>query len=198
MSFAFETPAESPKGPRPIQDYAVGDPVMAASAENGAWAWAARDVAFSSGTGPGGHQGAMIFIRFGEERELIVDQDQPMLIAGGKLQTASRLVPGRDSLVAADGSALAVTSVSVGRYDGGVHAIATMVGGGLDWDGSLDGHLLNCAGAICGDYVLQIRHGDPRMARYLADPHAPVIGSAEYAAQHQAVDEAHGGRGEKW
>jgi hypothetical protein len=53
MCFAFETPVESPKGPRPIQDYAVGYPVMAASAANGAWAWAPRAVEFSSGTGPG-------------------------------------------------------------------------------------------------------------------------------------------------
>ena len=187
MSFAYDTPVASPDGPRPIQDYAVGDHVLAASEAGGGWAWAPGMVAFSSGTGPSGHQGAMIFVRFGEERQLIVDMDQPMLIAGGKLQTASRLAPGRDSLVAADGSALAIMEVMVGRYDGGVHAIATMAGGSLNWDGSLDGHLLNCAGAICGDWVLQIRHGDPRMARYLPDAHAPAIGSAEYAARHGAT-----------
>lgn len=190
MSFAYDTQVQSPDGPRLIQEYAVGDHVLAASEAGGGWAWAAGTVAFSSGTGPGGHHGAMIFVRFGEGGGLIVDPDQPLLVAGGKLQTANRLAPGRDSLVAADGRALPVMEVSVGEYAGGVQAIATMAGGGLDWDGSLDGHLLDCAGAICGDYVLQIRLGDPRMARYLPDPHAPAIGTADYAARHGAMSGA--------
>jgi hypothetical protein len=197
MCFAFETPVESPKGPRPIQDYVVGDPVLAASAANGGWAWAPHIVEFSSGTGGGGEQ-IMVFILFGEGGKLIVSVDQPLLLAGGKLQTANRLVPGRDSLTAADGSALAIEQVSIGTFTGGIHDIATGIGpASLDWDGSLDGHLLNCAGAICGDFILQIRHGDPRMARYLA-PDAPAIGTPEYAAQPQAPDRVHGGQGEEW
>jgi len=190
MSFAYDTPVRSPDGQRPIQDCAVGDRVLAASEAGGGWAWAPGQIGFSSGTGAGGHQAGMFFIRFGEAGRLIVVPDQPLLITGGTLQTASRLMPGRDSLVAADGSALPVTDVSVGQYDGGVHAIAMMAGGGLDWDGSLDGHLLECAGAICGDYVLQIRLGDPRMARYLPDPHAqeaPALGSEAYSARSEAM-----------
>lgn len=198
MSFAFETPVESPKGPRPIQDYVAGDPVMAASEENGGWAWAPHAVEFSSGTASGG-QATMVFILFGDGGKLIVSPDQPLMLAGGTLQTADRLVPGRDSLVAAGGSALPVEQVSLGTFAGGVHAIATgIVPGSLDWDGSLDGHLLNCAGAICGDFILQIRHGDPRMARHLADTNAPRIGTREYAAQPQGPDRAHGGQGEEW
>jgi hypothetical protein len=124
----------------------------------------------------------MVFIHFGAGGSLIVTPDQPMLIAGGKLQTADRLVPGIDTLVAADGGALPILATSIGQFDGGIQDIATGIGASLDWDGGLDGHLLNCAGAICGDFVLQIRHGDPRMARYLADPSGPRIGTSEYRA----------------
>lgn len=197
MCFAYDTPVESPKGPRPIQDYVVGDPVMAASAQGEGWAWAPHNVEFSSGTG-GSYTQTMVFILFGDDGKLVVSPDQPLLLAGGKLQTANRLVPGQDSLTAAaDGSALPIETVSIGTFAGGVHDIATGVSAGLEWDGSLDGHLLNCAGAICGDFVLQVRHGDPRMARYLA-PNAPEIGSPEYEAQLQGPDRVHGGQGEEW
>jgi hypothetical protein len=179
MSFAFGTAVESPGGPRAIEDYAVGDRVMAASEDGGSWAWAAREVAFSSGTGPGGGH-TMVWLSFGDGAGLIVTQDQPMLVAGGKLQTADRLAPGADSLVAADGRLLTIAQVSLGQFDGGVHAIATAIGGAsLDWDGSLDGHLLEAAGAICGDFILQIRQGDPRMARYLA-ARGPAIGTSSH------------------
>ncbi|MEA3062806.1 MAG: hypothetical protein QOJ94_2587 [Sphingomonadales bacterium] len=180
MSFAFGTAIESPDGPRAIEDYAVGDRVMAASEDGSSWAWAPREVAFSSGTGPGGGQSEMVYLRFGDGVELVVTPDQPLLVAGGKLQTADRLVPGADSLVAADGRLLPIAQVSLGQFDGGVHAIATAIGGAsLDWDGSLDGHLLNAVGAICGDFILQIRQGDPRMARYLA-ARGPAIGTSAY------------------
>jgi hypothetical protein len=192
MSFAFGTAIASPGGPRPVEDYAVGDRVMAASEEGASWAWAAREVAFSSGTGPGGGGQPMVWLSFGDGSGLIVTPDQPMLVAGGKLQTADRLVPGADSLVAADGRLLTIAQVAVGQFDGGVHAIAAAIdGAGLDWDGSLDGHLLEAAGAICGDFVLEIRQGDPRMARYLA-PRGPEIGTPEYEeALSRAPSETH-------
>jgi hypothetical protein len=179
MCFALNTPIESPKGPRPIEDYFVGDPVVAASAAgDGSWSWATYAVEFSSGTGPGRDQPAMVYIHFGEEGVLIVTPDQPLLIGGGMLKRADQLVPGTDSLVAAGGGTVPIEQVSVGSFAGGIHDIATGISSSLEWDGSLDGHLLNAAGVICGDFVLQIRQGDPRMARYLAV--GPTVGSVEY------------------
>jgi hypothetical protein len=184
--FASKTPIESPKGPRPCGDYFVGDPVMAASAAaDGSWTWAPHIVEFSSGTDSA--QPAMIFIHFGDEGALIVTADQPVLIAGGKLKRADQLAPGDDRLVAAGGGDLEITQVSIGSFAGGIHDIATGLSSSLDWDGSLDGHLLNVSGVICGDFILQIRHGDPRMAHYQAQ--GPSIGSPEYAAAHRPVNE---------
>ena len=158
MTFAYGTPVQTPDGAKPIEDFEVGDPVLAAVAAGGGWQWEVGAVQFSQGTGPGGLQPTMVFIRFGEEGELIVTPDQPMLIAGGRLKRAQLLVPGEDALTAADGSALPILIVSLGAYDGGVHHIATNWDGGRD--GKLDGHLLNAAGAICGDYFLQIHQDE--------------------------------------
>jgi len=182
MVFAWNTQIESPEGPRPVQDYVTGDAVMAASAAGTGWAWARSSVVFSAGKGPGSQQPAMVYVHFGDMGGLVVTPDQLLMLAGGKLIRADRLVPGSDSLAGAEGGAFPVEMVSIGMYVGGIHDIAT---GAMQWNGGLDGHLLNCMGVIGGNYVLQIFQGDPRMAPYLADlSDRPTIGTAEYGNMH--------------
>jgi hypothetical protein len=183
MVFAWNTQIESPGGPRPIQDYAVGDWVMTASAAGtGGWAWAPASVVFSAGTGPGGQHPAMVYLHFGETGGLVVTADQLLMLAGGRLLRADLLVPGSDSLAGAKGGTFPIEMVSVGMYVGGVHDIATA---GMQWNGSLDGHLLNCMGVIGGDFVLQVSQSDPRMAPYLADARdRAAIGTAQRSNMH--------------
>lgn len=183
MVFAWNTQIESPEGARPVQDYAIGDAVMTASAAGtGGWAWARSSVVFSEGTGPGSQQPAMVYIHFGEMGGLVVTPDQLLMLAGGRLIRANLLVPGSDSLAGAEGGAFPIEMVSIGMYVGGVQGIAT---GDMQWNGGLDGHLLNCMGVIGGDYVLQVFQSDPRMAPHMIDPRdRPAIGTAEYSNMH--------------
>lgn len=177
MSFASNTPVANHEGTKPIGHCAVGDQVLAASAAaGGAWHWVQRPIGFSMGSERSGRQQMMIHIVFGDGgRQLIVTPDQLLLIAGGKLVRAQCLVLGV-SLVAPDGTALPTHEIAAGAYAGGVHHIAV---GPVDakWDGSLDGHLIACGGAICGDYLLQIHSGDPHMAGHLNEATYPAAAS---------------------
>jgi hypothetical protein len=164
MCFAYGTEVVVPDGRRAIEHLAVDDALMAGSAAGGSWSWMSRRVEFSMGTGPGSEQ-TMAHLEFGDGQALVVTLDQPMLIAGGVLKTASRLVPGMDVLIAADGSDVPLWQASLGRFKGGIHSVATERSGGRDT--GLDGHLLLCGGVICGDYVLQTHRRGEQMAQDL-------------------------------
>ncbi len=166
MCFAYGTSVQLPDGSRAIERLEIGDPVLAASARDGGWAWQLETVRFSEGAGPGGAgmRQTMVSLGFGEGARLIVTPDQPMLLASGLLRRADRLTPGRDRLVASGGDAIDLLEVSLSLFGGGIHSIATS----FDPARSLDRHLLACAGVICGDYALQLRGDDP--AIFAPDP----------------------------
>ena len=164
MSLANGTRMQTAVGSRPVEIFAVGDMVLAGSGREGSWSWAPTAVQFSSGTGPGHWQPAMVYLRFGEDRELIVAPDQLLMTDGNRLQRAGLLVPG-NSLIAADGTAVALDLVSMGGFQGGAHSIAMNIdASNAQWDG----HLLVCAGVIGGDFWLQMRQEEQWMAQYLA------------------------------
>ena len=154
--FANGTLIASPTGAKKIEDYQVGDKVLAAGITGAAGStnleWSPARVGFSFGTSDGTQQG-MVYLRYGSGTTMICTPDQLFLLATGKMIRADRLVPGRDQFVSPGGTPVALYEISLGVYKGGVHHIATKP----DFKGDLQGHLLNSAGIVAGDFDLQIR-----------------------------------------
>jgi hypothetical protein len=104
------------------------------------------------------------------------------MLADGMLVTAEHLAPG-ESLMSRDGSPVALRTIAMGSYVGGVHHIAT----GARWNGSVDGHLIDAGGVVTGDFALQINFEGVDAALKSPDLESrPALGTPEY-------DEAHGG-----
>ncbi|HYH81167.1 MAG TPA: Ig-like domain-containing protein [Longimicrobium sp.] len=147
--------------------------------------WAEAMVRFSQGTDSSGHQPLMIYLTFGPDgtQELICNTDQPFLLADGMLTTAGKLRPGQQ-LVGPDNGPLEIKLVSMGRYEGGVHHIAT----DIPWAGSANGHLLLAGGVVAGDWALQM-HFKGLSADLKEDDHdaLPLIGTPEYEDMHQGT-----------
>jgi hypothetical protein len=175
---ARDTPIALPDGiSLAIGDIQAGDVVLAGSLAGSKVSWGEANVSFSQGT-LGGEQPSMVYLVFGEGRRLIVTTDQVMALADGTLTTADRIHPGVQ-LLGVDGEPVLVTLSSLGPYTGGVHHISTS----LEWNGSIDGHLLSANGVVVGDYVLQVNfpalEGEQKAAGH---DEMPEIGTTEYVA----------------
>lgn len=166
MSFAYGTPIAGPDGFRPIETYSVGDQAMGADMVDNKPAWASRDVAFSNGVPPNPHEDHMVYLTYGEAGAMTVTIDQSFLLTDGVLKVATYLEPG-DQLVGADGGAVLLKTVAVGRFQGGVHAIALAP---TAWTGSADGHLLNAGGVVAGDYVANQHALEGTQAKGVSSP----------------------------
>lgn len=177
---AFGTPIATPQGVKAIELFDIGDSVSVGSWDKSKLGWADGSVKFSSGTDPGSIN-TMIFIEFGEQRQIIATPDNLFLMSDGKLKRADRLVPRKDHILTAEGSALGITAVIAGQWTKGLHHIAT----GLEFTGSLDGHLINANGIVTGDYCLQINLHELVKMGLMDDPaNEPALGSREYAAMN--------------
>lgn len=98
-----------------------------------------------------GVQEGMLYVVFGDKREIIVTPDHVFLLATGKFIQAGKLKPG-DQLVDESGSPVPVLTASQGRYEGGVRHISC----NIDFDGRPDRHLVLSEGIVSGDYTLQL------------------------------------------
>lgn len=178
--FAYGTKIGVPNGTKKIEQFITGDQVLAADVTLNSCEpkldWKTVNVSFSSGTGPDGHQSAMIFIQHGDSATTIVTPDHIFLLSTGKLKRADRLVPGLDFLTDANGKAVQINEISVGEYQGGVHHISTEI----NFDGTLNGHMLVSDGVVSGDFDLQI-HADA-LKEYFEEDHEilPKVGSEAY------------------
>jgi hypothetical protein len=186
--FAAKTPVADPEGFKALGDYLIGDQVLAASREGDSWSWDARTVHFSSGSPATTYSGPtagniMLYIEYGDDQALIATPNQLMALPTGYLKRADQLVPGNDSLAGADGGSVAIRRISTGYYKGAIHHIATTVPNYEEFDGSLDGHLINTNGVVAADYVLQVFQDTPKMKPHI-DPSAPVVGTAAYVEQN--------------
>jgi len=150
-----------------IQDFIVGDKVLACGPD---LKWETSTVEFSHGTGANSRQPLMQHLIYGEDRqELIVTMDHLFLMPEGKLKRADKLIIGQDFLVSPEGLKVAIHSIEVGLYIGGVHHIATSVGKPT----SLDGHLLSSQGVVSADYAVQTyyEHGELENETFLVKNH---------------------------
>lgn len=136
-------------GWRAVELFQVGDKVLAL---NAAEEWEERVVQFSNGTGSGSVIPMAIYILFEDQRELIVTPDHVLMLQTRVLKQAQALSPG-EYLLGADLKPVRIVKVERGEWQGRIHNIATSGG---PQDGPA-GHLLNTAGVISGDFMVQIQ-----------------------------------------
>lgn len=183
--FANGTLIEAPQGPIEVEKIVCGGEILAGSLKPGdkpEFVWKSAAVEFSAGT-VGGEQPAMVYIIYGDKREIIVSPDHVFMLSGGKLTTAGKLKPG-DQLVDKNGKPVPILTASIGHYQGGVHHIST----GTGFDGSLDNHLLISGGIVSGDYTLQLYFdGLDQGVKVSDDQERPVMGSKEHREANRAL-----------
>lgn len=191
--FANGTLIAVPAGYKPIEDFVIGDNVLAGSLGGSPGAlqltWEPLRVGFSFGTAGGGEAGSeMVYLHYGSEGTIIVTTDHLFLLTSGRIIRANRLVPGEHELVSPTGDAVAVHEVSIGSYVGGIHHIATAP----EFTGDLQQHLLSSAGVVSGDFNLQI-HADELKDRVFVEGHddLPMLGSAAYDDAHPDLGKTH-------
>jgi hypothetical protein len=155
--------------------------------------WSQRRVMFSAGAGDAGAANVMIKVTYGEVNDqdfLLVNRTQLFLMADRKLKPAAALVPGKDSLVSADGTPRPVLGLETGVFNRGMHHIATTLGPAK----SPDGHLILAKNIVCGDWALQVALASPTHSAALptvdnlADH--PEFGTPEYAQAHTHLEHA--------
>ncbi|MGN6253459.1 MAG: hypothetical protein ACTHO8_00495 [Solirubrobacterales bacterium] len=135
---------------RPITEIGKGDTVAAGRTSGGQLEWEPATVGFSQGA-HGGGPAPVVRVAYGEREGLTVAPDQPLMLTDGALTTAARLAAGQE-LMGVNGEPVPVGEVRLGEHEGGVHHIATSP----DWNGSIDGHLLQANGVVIGDFTLQL------------------------------------------
>jgi hypothetical protein len=182
---ALGTPVAIAQGQfKPIQDFKVGDKVLATGIN---LQWVEKEVAFSNGTTGASVQPHSVFIEYGNS-SLIVTADHLFLMPDKKLKRADRLTI-NDKLMASNGGELEIKSVSMGTYYGGFHHIATTTEKPND---NLDGHLLDTNGIISADYAVQLYQNQRELdSKLLVDGHndLPVVGSPEYISKNGVLQE---------
>lgn len=172
------TPIAIPDGVKAIEQFVIDDAVTVGDWNAQQLTWKTGTVKFSSGS-DAGWKNTMMFIEYAGNKQLIASVDHLFLLATGKLKRADRLVPQNDQLMSAEGTPYEVLSTISGSWDKGLHHIAT----DMQFRGSLNGHLINSAGVVSGDYCLQInQHELVKMGLMDAPESNPAHGSREFAA----------------
>ncbi len=174
-----KTPVASDAGTyKGVEQFAVGDLVYVAD-DASLSSFSQKQVRFSSGTGPGGHN-VMVKVSYGApgaEDSLVVTRNQVFLLADKTLKQAVALVPGIDRLLRHDGTtvtAVPIHSLQVVVSTLGVHHIATSQAPAQD----PAGHLILAKGIVCGDYSLQVGFAAGNRAANIEAP--PEFGTKEY------------------
>ncbi len=188
--YAYDTPIATPDGTKAVQDFKQGDAVLSGSTqmENKEikLTWASQEIVFSSGTSPTTkeHNPPMVFINFGDNKSITVSADELFLLPSGKVIQACKLTV-NNQLVSGDGKPLQINALKLALYSGGIHHISAL----KEFNGSINGHLLNSNGVVTGGYFLQI-HNDEIDPDFLAPDHdnLPTIGSKEYEAANKDVE----------
>jgi hypothetical protein len=170
---------DSPSTFKSIEEFAVGDKVMAAGLD--LKTWSAETVVFSQGTTGASRQKYTVLITYADTW-LATTSDHIFLMFDKSLRTADRLAVG-DDLVGPDGKAVPILSVHIGDYTAGFHHIATAK---QPPPKDLQGRLLNTNGVVTGDYSLQLYYRTGQLNAKLSAGFSalPIVGSPEYVAKH--------------
>lgn len=174
------TPLAVPDGMKPIEQFKVGDAITVGTWQGQALSWNTGAVQFSSGS-DAAQPSTMMFIACGAQKQVIAAMDHLFLLSTGKFKRADRVAPSHDRLMGADGVLLDIISVQSGKWNKGLHYIAT----DLRFSGSADGHLINTAGIVSGDFCLQINQEALQKVGLMDAPEqSPAHGSRAYAAAY--------------
>ena len=172
---------------RIVQTIGLGDPVLTTKVEvvggKPQLTWVSRAVTFSDGMAPAPHQPAVL-LQYGDQGELTVTLDQPMLLANGLLKAADRLTTD-DQLVDRDGNSVPIHAVVLGKYTIGFHSLTTQ-------DFAQDVHaewFLETNGVIAGDHMVLAMQDDDAVAARFVKGHSdlPRLGSKAYANARQGT-----------
>ncbi|MFD0763627.1 hypothetical protein ACFQZI_02095 [Mucilaginibacter lutimaris] len=163
MAFAYGTSITTPNGSTAIEKLNINDTASA---------WTPDEVVptvivFSSGS-PGGYPaGGIAFLEIGDN-DLIVTQDQPIVLAGGKIKMAGQLIPQRDHLLQADGQPVMLNMLSLGQWSGGLHSVV------VDQLTDAGNHYIIANGIVCGDFLIE------RMPSPYDEDDTPFLGEEEH------------------
>lgn len=183
---AYGTPIAIPSGLKAIEKISVGEDVMGGSVTSKggklSFSWAPAPVTFSQGTPPSDHQSGiastMVFVYCNDDLGIISTEDQLFMTPAGILKQANTLKPG-DELVTVSGEAVAIMSIKIGNWYGGVHHITA----GPPFTGDLNGHLISAGSFVVADFSVQL---DP-VALGKKFEAGPVIGSKEYDKANKSM-----------
>jgi hypothetical protein len=140
--------------------------------------WESRPVTFSDGMAPADDQTAVL-LQYGEQGELVVTPDQPMLMADGTLKTADRVTTD-DHLVDHFGEPVKVTAVVLGKRRVGFHSLSAQ-----KFENEEEpGWFLETNGVVAGDHMVLAMQDADTVAAMFAKGHddLPKIGTDDYAA----------------
>ncbi|MGL5997492.1 MAG: hypothetical protein ACRC1I_13420 [Pseudomonas proteolytica] len=184
--FAWGTQITVAPGKRLIvQTIQQGDPVLTSTVEvvNGKpkLNWISRSVTFSDGMAPRADQSAVL-LQYGDQGEMTVTLDQPMLMADGRFKSADRLTV-NDNLVDREGKPVKLHAVVLGKFTTGFHALTTQ--NFSEHDTAL--WCLEANGVVAGDHLVMAMQDDERVKARFVEGHddLPRIGSVAYAKAHK-------------
>jgi hypothetical protein len=141
--------------------------------------WQPRTVTFSDGMAPAPNQTA-VMLQYGDQGELVVTPDQPLLMPDGSLKTADRLTTD-DYLVDRAGLPVPIHAVILGRHEVGFHSITTQ-----DFSETVRPEwFLETNGVVVGDHLVLAMQDAEALAALFAPGHddLPKIGSSDYAEE---------------
>jgi len=117
----------------------------------------------------------MVYITYGDNKELIVTPGHLFISKDGTLRQASTVYVGME-LLQADGTETPIQSVTFNSYTGAVYTLAVVE----VYQENSDGHLLNANGIVMGDYVLEINTRfdfDPNQGAFPPPENPAALGS---------------------
>lgn len=166
---------------RTVQFIGVGDPVLTSTVKvvggKPKLTWESRTVTFSDGMVAAPHQPAVL-LQYGDQGELAVTLDQPMLLADGSLKAADRLTLD-DWLVDHKGKPVKLHALVLGKFILGFHSLSTQ-----DFSQpEFVERYLEVNGVVAGDHLVMAMQDDAALASRFAKGHdaLPRIGSSAYA-----------------
>lgn len=176
----YGTPVATPDGERKIEEFTVGEQVLACDTD---FNWSPYDVGFSDGTSGDVVEALMVEVDTGVGAPLQVTRDHVFLVAGDgggtQLKRAIDLTVD-DTLFDPEGNPVAIAALDTSPVPGGIWHIATI----LEQPKSPNGHLLNTQGIVSGDYALQLWF-DEMPKKYVARTNGK-IGDEAFVRRHRA------------
>lgn len=170
----------APQGDKPVQDFKVGDKVLAAGTSLD---FTPLTVQFSDGTREIVNQLNAIHLDYGDQKKMIVTPDHVFYLFDGTIKRADTLTLDDQLVSATDKGPVKINSIENAPVKNGFHHISTST----SMPTSLEGHLINVEGIVSADYAVQLYFNELKAILEEQLVPAPVLGSREYRKQYPGV-----------